>query len=123
MRIVDRATFLTLPAGTVFAKFGGTEGDPADAFFGEVAIKEDTCGNDFVVQDLMGQFEGWSDSGTWLDELDRMTADPDHESPPIDYDSAGRDGLFDAKQRFAVWSAEDAKRLIDRLNDAVSRGY
>lgn len=123
MRIVDRDTFLALPAGTIFAKFGGPEGDPADAWFEDVCIKESSCASDFVVQDLTGQFEGWTGSDSHFEELDRMTDDPAHESPPLDYDSAGRDGLFDQRQRFAVWSKEDAARLIARLQDAFARGY
>lgn len=119
MRIVDRATFLAMPAGTVFAKFGNTEGDPGHFYFGEICIKEDTCGNDFVVQDLTGQFEGWTGSESHFTELDRMVEDPTHESPPLDYDSAGRDGLFDDRQLFAVWSATDAERLVARLQQAL----
>ena len=119
MRIVDRNTFLAMPPGTIFAKFGGPDGDPADAYFGEVCIKEGTCGNDFVVQDLTGQFEGWTGSDSNLEEIDRMCNDPTHESPPLDYDSAGRDGFFDPRQRFAVWSDEDAQRLLARLAQAI----
>lgn len=119
MRIVDRATFLALPAGTIFAKFGGPEGNPEDGWFDDVCIKEDTCGADFVVQDLVGQFEGWTGSDSHFAEIDRMTSDPAHESPPLDYDSAGRDGLFDEHQRFAVWSNEDAQRLLARLTQAI----
>lgn len=119
MRIVDRETFLALPPGTVFAKFGGPDGDPTDAFFGEVAIKCDTCGRDFVYQDLLGQFEGWTGSDSHFDEIERMIADQSHESPPLDYESAGRDGLFDDKQRFAVFSQEDTRRLIARLQSAL----
>lgn len=119
MRIVDRRTFLTLPAGTVFAKFGGPNGGTDDFYTQELGIKEGTCGADFVVQDLTGQFEGWTGSDSHFSELDRMVSDPSHESPPLDYDSAGRDALFDDKQRFAVWSEEDHKRLIARLQEAL----
>lgn len=119
MRVVDRETFLAMPPGTVFAKFGGADGDPSDFFTSEIFIKEATCGSDFVVQDLTGQFEGWTGSDSHFAELDRMVADPAHESPPIDYDSAGRDGLFDRNQRYAVWSVEDHRRLIARLQEAL----
>lgn len=119
MRIVDRETFLTLPAGTVFAKFGNAAGDPDHLYFDDVCIKEDTCGADFVVQDLTAQFEGWTGSDSHFEELQRMSADTAHESPPLDYDSASRDGLFDKGQRFAVWSVEDTRRLIARLQDAL----
>lgn len=119
MRIVDRQTLLTLPAGTVFAKFGAPEGDPHDFFTSELFIKEATCGSDFVVQELTAQFEGWTGSDSHFSELERMVADPNHESPPLDYDSAGREGLFDLRQRYAVWSVEDHRRLIARLQEAL----
>jgi hypothetical protein len=119
MRILNREAFLKLPAGTVFAKFGNAEGDPSHFYFGEVCIKEGSCGNDFVVQDLTAQFEGWTGSESHFDELERMSSDATYESPPLGYDSAGRDGLFDVRQRFAVWSLEDTKRLIARLQDAL----
>lgn len=121
MRIVDRITFMSMPEGTVFAKFGGPQGSPDDAFFGDVRIKEDTCGSDFVVQDLIGQFEGWTGDSSHFHEIDLMASNPAHESPPLDYDSAGRDGLFDQHQRFAVWSIEDQERLISCLKDALER--
>lgn len=123
MRIVSRDEFLRCPDGTIFAKFGGPEGNPEDAFFGDVCIMGGACGPDFVVQDLTAQFEGWTGSDSHFEEIDRMASDPGHESPPLDYDSAGRDGLFDQNQRFAVWSREDAARLIARLTEAFRDAY
>ena len=119
MLIVDRAAFLAMPPGTIFAKFGGPEGDPNDMYFGDVRIKWETCGNDFVAQDLVGQSTGWTGSESHFEEIDRMLGDPQHESPPLDYDSAGRDGLFDENQRFAVWSDEDAERLTELFTTAI----
>lgn len=123
MRILNREEFLKCPVGTIFAKFGGSAGNSIDMFFGEVAIKGVTCGNDFVVQDLQAQFEGWTGSESHFRELDRMVADSTHESPPLDYDSSGRDGLFHRNQRFAVWSREDAANLIARLQEAFDTAY
>lgn len=119
MRIVDRKTFLAMPAGTIAAKFGGADGE--GFYFSDVFIKEGTCGNDFVFQDLTGQFEGWTGSESHFDTLYKMTEDSTFESPPLDYDSAGRDGLFDEKQLFAVWSREDATRMLARLSDALGQ--
>jgi len=33
----------------------------------------------------------------------------------MDFDSYGRDGLFDGDQLFAVWESNDVKALIERL--------
>lgn len=120
MRIVDRKTFLTLPAGTVFAKFSP---QPADGSFRaltheEVAIKGDTvAGVDFVVQDLFPWFEGCNDSRAWSDAMIAML--DGKPSPPLDYDCGARDGLFDQDQLFAVWDVEDQRRLVTRLQAAL----
>jgi hypothetical protein len=122
MRVVDRETFLSLPAGTVFAKFGPPGGlDPKvpDWSLSDVAIKWDTCGEDFLVQDLTAQFEGWTGSESHFEQMGRMVADPSYEAPPLDYDSAGRDGLFDREQMFAVWSVRDTENLIACLQSAL----
>lgn len=124
MRIVDRTAFLALPAGTIFMKFPA---QPEDGSFldlsptGEVAIKGETCGNDFVVQTLFPNFEGDDSWETNTANMEKMLAGED--SPPLDYDYAGRDGLFDPKQLFAVWNRDDAERLIGRLQQALADGY
>lgn len=37
----------------------------------------------------------------------------------LDFDSEMRDGLYDAEQFFAVWSPDDTKQLIARLEGAL----
>lgn len=107
MRIVDRATFLALPAGTVYAKWSPLE-------FGELAIKCGTCesGNDWVYQSL-DMLEGDSP----LDSL--MDLDAGKEVA-VDMDYTSRDGLYTEDIRFAVWSPEDVQALILRLEKAAS---
>lgn len=112
MRIVDRKTFLAMPAGTLFAKF-----DPH--VFGELQIKADTCGNDFVCNGLMPYWwEDCQDSGDALSIIDRMMEG--ESSPPLDYDSYGRDGLFDADQLFAVFEPADVRALMTHLTEMLT---
>lgn len=124
MRIVDRKTFLSLPAGTIFVKFPA---QPSDGSFldlghdGEVAIKGETVGADFVVQPLFPLFDGDVDSEMNVGRMEDMLKGI--ESPPLDYDYAGRDGLFDQDQLFAVWNRQDAEGLIARLQRALADGY
>lgn len=110
MKIVDRVTFLTLPEETVFARY-----EPC--IFGELSIKLETCGRDFVVQGLVDPwFEGDNSSEDWINTLDRIArGEP---SPPLDFDFAGRDGAFKDDQLYAVWEAADLDALIDRLIQA-----
>lgn len=106
MRIVNRETFLAMPAGTLFAKF-----EPN--VFGPLHLKADTYGNDFVCVDLIPSFEGVRDSGGEDDVLARMVdGEP---SPPLNYDSYGRDGFFDQDQLFAVFEERDVRALLDHV--------
>lgn len=120
MRIVNRKDFLNLPAGTVFMKFPAQPADHHDlGYDGAVSIKWDTCGADFVSQDLMPQFEGWSDSEDWSNVIIDMI--DGKQSPPVDYDCAGRDGLFDQDQLFLVWGSDDLVKMIDLLQAAFKK--
>lgn len=106
MRIVDRATFLALPAGTLYAKYKPccTDG---------LCIKGENCGkNDWFYQDLSLPLKCHG-SGEWADRL--LTAQETGESVALDLQSEGRDGCFEADQLFAVWEPDDVAQLIARL--------
>ncbi|MDH7796452.1 MULTISPECIES: hypothetical protein [unclassified Beijerinckia] len=121
MRIVDRKTFLSLPAGTIFAKFAAQRPGYVDYMHGEVVIKGETVADDFVVQDLFPWFDECSDTDMWMAATDQALLGV--ETPPMDYESDNRDALFDEAQLFAVWSKEDAERLVARLQKALVDGY
>lgn len=108
MKIVDRATFLSLPPETVFAKY-----EPQ--IFGEMRIKGETWGDDFLAQELVEAI-ACADFGELMDMLDR--APETGESIPLDYECQSRDGMFDADQLFAVWEPQDVAALIARLSRA-----
>jgi len=119
MRIVDRTTFLAMPAGTVFIKFPPQPGDGcldlgAD---GPILIKEETVGEDFVVQSTIPSFEGVDRSEDEIAVYADMLKGKG--SPAVDYDFAGRDGYFDKDQLFLVWDRKDLHALIGRLNQAL----
>lgn len=109
MKIVNRKTFLSLPAETLYSKY-------APYVFGELAIKCETVGDDFVTQQIADSV--WcNDSDEFFDILD--AAARTGESFSMDFDSAGRDGLFDDEQLFVVWEREDVVALIERLTRLV----
>ncbi|WP_084398297.1 hypothetical protein [Henriciella aquimarina] len=121
MRIVDRETFLNLPAGTVFMKFPD---QPEDGSYfaldgdGEVQIKWRTSsGVDFVCQNLVPFPEGWHDDGDV--SANQIAMLRGEEGKPADYDCAGRDGLFDQDQLFLVWDTDSHQKLIDLLQRAL----
>lgn len=117
MKIVDRKAFLTMPAGTVYAKAA----TPPVIDFGPVEIKGNTVGDcDFYSQRLIGDFQGDENSSDWIDSYDNMIAGGS-ETP--DFDVVCRDGLFDDGQLFAVFDSEDLEGLINRLLRAAEEGY
>lgn len=115
MKIVDRKAFLALPAGTVFAKY-------QPHVFGAWEIKEGTMGEDYVVQDLFPFFavegDSWEEQWKVLESIKKGAP-----SPPMDFDCAGRDGLFDRDQLFGVLERADLEALIARLQLALAEGY
>lgn len=107
MKIVDRKTFLALPAGTVFSKY-------APCFFEALSIKGDTYEHigDFQVQGIADAIV-CTGSDDFSEKLYDATLSGN--SLPMDFDCLGRDGCFDADQLFAVWEPADVLALIHRL--------
>lgn len=113
-----------MPAGTVFMKFPAQPKDKKHINLGYdevIMIKEDTLGRDYVFQGLFPNFEGAEDDNDWSDVMIAMLEGGG--SPPLDYDCAARDALYDADQLFLVWNKEDLERMIERLRVALTAGY
>lgn len=117
MRIVDRATFLALPAGTVYSKY-------TPAIFGDLCIKTGTypatMPGDWTYTALCDPIEAVSTDDR-MDKLDQAEANGSH--LPLDLDCDSRDGLHDVGQLFAVWDAPDVDALIARLQRAKAEAY
>jgi hypothetical protein len=112
VRIVDRATFLTLPAGTVYAKW-----EPC--CFGTLNIKCDMRGDtDWYSIELNDCID--VGNGEPIDALDRLN---DGNEVGVDLDYEYNDGMYDLDQRFAIWSAADVDALIARLQRAKADAY
>lgn len=111
MKIVNRNTFLSLPAETLYSEY-------ELCVFGDLSIKCDTVGqNDFVTQKIADSVR-CNDSEEFFDILD--AAARTGESFSMDFDYASRDGLFgDDDQLFVVWEREDVIALIERLTRLV----
>ena len=109
MKIVDRATFLSMPQNTVFAKY-----EPS--VFGPIEIKGETWGNDFLTQQIVDAIDsdGTSDFMAKLDD-----AQANGTSLKMDFYCLGRDGCFDDGQLFAIFEKVDVMALIERLKESV----
>lgn len=109
MKIVDRKTFLLLPAETLFMKY-----EPC--IFGSLAIKGDTIGsNDFLVQYIDSVRAANTDDETEI--LD--AAQESGHSFELDLYCYGRDGEFLPNQLFAVFEPGDLATLVDRLKALI----
>jgi len=114
MKIVDRKTFLGLPAGTLFSKY-------APHYFEEASIKGGTFGDgktanffSTLVSDAV-KCKGLADFVNLLDCAANSGASID-----LDLDRMGRDTCFDDDQLFAVWEKKDVDGLISVLLRADS---
>lgn len=109
MKIVDRKTFLSMPENTLFSKY-----DPC--WFNSMEIKGHTIGdNDFFLQELTGSIAYNNAAGREV-ILDRAAKTGCHVD--MDFDSYGRDGMFD-DALFAVYEKEDIEALIERLKKCL----
>lgn len=110
MKIVDRKTFLALPAETLFSKY-------APCYMEAVEIKGESLGNDYCYQQIADAID-CKDSGEFADKL--FAAQELGESIPMDFHCQSRDGCFDAEQLFAVWEPADVEALIARLQQCLN---
>ena len=109
MRIVDRATFLSMPEDTVYANY-------KPCVFGPLSIKGETWGNDFLMQEIVSAVKS-HDEGEFYGTLEDSRTEG--KAVRLDFNCQGRDGMFDDEQLFAVWDDEDVCGLIDRLTECV----
>jgi hypothetical protein len=109
MKVVDRKTFLALPAGTIYAK-----GEPWA--FGGLCIKAETTGNDWYYTDPAWVEAGNGDIGDAVDALEAGLRDG--VSVPGEQ-NIGRDGCYDDGAVFLVWEAADLEWLREQVDAAL----
>lgn len=110
MKIITRKELIELPSGTVFSYY-----EPC--IFRGLYIKDsdpELGYPDFCVSDLIGAVANDS-SDDFCMKCERMELG---ESLPTDFESSGREGLFDDKQLFSIYEKNDVDVLITRLQEA-----
>ena len=112
MKIVNRTTFLALPAGTLYQKFQPNVTEE------QLSIKTHNCGDD--------DWFHMEISGTMIREekgfpsFQEMREDG---TPSPAYFGIGRDGCFDKDQLFLIWEPDDVGRLVQVLVASQQRGW
>ena len=111
MKIVNRQTFLSLPAMTVFSKY-----DPF--LFGTLKVKwsNEKDEHDFIASDLVGDMD-CSCSEEYSDKLELY--EKTGESFSFSLEETCRDGEFNEDQLFCVYEQKDVQQLIDFLQQKV----
>ncbi len=104
MRIVNLTEFRTLPEYTLYSKF-------TPDVFGDIETKYETWEFDFLCANLI-DFQGSTSSDEYSRLLDSCVAG---KSIDLDFEHAGRDGMFDKEQLFAIFENKDIDALIEHL--------
>lgn len=102
---------MNLPAGTVFSYY-------YPCVFRGLYIKDsipEPDYPDFSMSDLIGAVQNVS-SEDWQVKCDQMELGA---SVPVDFESSGREGLFDDKLLYAIYEKEDVENLIKRLQETL----
>lgn len=108
MRIVDQDEFLSMPAGTVYSEY-------MPQVFTGLFVKEsgsEKYSNDYIETSLIGNIK-CEDSSEFAEKL--FDAVEVGSEVDLDFESGGRNGMFNSEQLYAVYSKEDVKGLIDKL--------
>lgn len=125
MRIVNRETFLSMPEGTIYAKWGDGERTCKNEeahFYSEVAVKGRSLGNDWIEQPLFAWPENSHNDTECSIEWDAALAGGETSDMCIG-DAGSRDALFDKKQLFAVFNKTEAERLRGLIDWAIGSAY
>lgn len=109
MKIVNLAAFLNLPSGTVYAKY-------RPAIFGDLCIKGDSLPPLDWMYDAVIEVAATGSDDQWDKLEDARLNGTELE---MDFNSTGRDGMYEPDQLFAVFSGRDTKALMARLFHAV----
>jgi hypothetical protein len=110
VKIVSKKEFLKLPPGTIYSKY-----QPIN--FGDIEIKGETISDfDYYYTYIAGNIDA-EDFGELFDKMDELKkSDIDI---PIDLEIENRDGLFEDDQLYAIYSKEDIKSIIKKLEAAL----
>lgn len=114
MRIVTRAELMRMPIGTVFQEY-----EPC--VFYELRIKTETV-EDFDFRSVTISADSFDADSSEEHDMVLQRAEITGEDIPLDFSDAQdfRDGLFDDEQLYAVWSTQDVRALIARLEETLA---
>src|ERR1700754_3137451 len=102
MKIVSRKELMELPNGTVYSEY-------APCVFTGLSVKVDTWESDWLYDDLLTPVD--TNGNDFADKCEMAERGID---VPLDFEQTSRDGMYEEKQPYAIYSREDVQKLIDR---------
>ena len=122
MKTYKRSDFIKLPAMTIYSRVDPIHGEDGELLYGLFCktSSKDELENDWVEQSLLTEILVPDDITDGFEifeqQLKKRDSGFDFE---MDFDLAGRDGLFDDADRFVVWGKNDIIKLIEYLNNCI----
>lgn len=113
MKIVDLKTFLSLPEGTVAAKY-----EPC--VFGDLFAKGETWEVSFILTHITNGIDSVDSHDYFLRLNDSHLTGS---SVNMSFEESMLDSCFEDGQLFAVWEKEDVEGLIAKLQECLSSAY
>lgn len=105
MKIINREEFLKLKGEILYSRF-----EP-DVFRG-LEVKTDNWKDDWMYNDLIGNVDCDS-SESFSEKCDKKEFD-------LNFDCGERDGLYEDRELFAIYSKEEILKLISRLKKVIN---
>jgi hypothetical protein len=113
MKILNRKQFLALKEEVLYTRY-----DPC--CFNGLEIKHDTISDpeqdiDFYYQNLIAPIET-SEDGEYHEKCEQMEKGIDIE---LNFNDPNRDACYEEEEMYAIYSQEDIKQLISKLNELI----
>ena len=119
MKLYKREDFLKLPKMTIYSRIDNNIAEVCYGLFCKTSDLEYMTG-DWVEQDLIGEGLASKELTSGTDILDFVLEKRDSfKDFRLDYDLAGRDGMYEDKDTFVVWDNEDISQLVNYLLNCI----
>lgn len=111
MKVVNKQEFLKLPKGTLYSKYNGC------GLEGLYELDEN-YNNDYYFTDIISEIK-CSDSNEYNDIIFDIEENGSSVKFELDLHCCSRDGCFDDSEKFAIYTKDEIKNLIKRLQELL----
>ena len=120
MKLYKRKDFLKLPKKTIYSKIDENISETWHGLFCKTSDSNDMR-DDWVEQDLISEGFAPNNLKSGADIINYVLAQRDSfQDFKLDYNMAGRDGMFEENNTFIVWNNKDINRLAKYLLNCIN---